>query len=210
MAEHDVPVERLMAEMEAFWKAHVKSEEYERIATRNSAIREAREDSDRGFGIVMASLLEDELARCLQRCMNCSDQYPVETASLFRHSGPLGSFAVKIDIAAVLGVYSKTVRRELVTIKDIRNTFAHCLKWGKFDAEKIRSLAENLTYIEKFLSRNSEGDWRLTMSSAVHLTFPEGTNPIDTPRRRFGQTCMFYFHALQSADAAERHTDLFR
>jgi hypothetical protein len=68
---------------------------------------------------------------------------------LFRASGPLGAFSVKINVAFLLNLFTETARRELETIKEIRNEFAHRIA-RSFSFERIRDLANNLSISERW------------------------------------------------------------
>jgi DNA-binding MltR family transcriptional regulator len=64
--------------------------------------------------------------------------------AFFAITGPVGDLATKIDLALLAGLVGKTMYRDLVTIKDIRNYFAHKLNVSDFKSEAIRTLAANL------------------------------------------------------------------
>jgi hypothetical protein len=79
-------------------------------------------DSDRAAGIVGAVLVEESLAALIRSRLIADEESLQE---LFRPSGALGAFSVKIRLAFLLGLYSAEARNELNTIKEIRNEFAH-------------------------------------------------------------------------------------
>lgn len=67
---------------------------------------------------------------------------------LFRSSGPLGTFSVKINVTHLLGLFSPVASKELDTIRRIRNEFAHYT--GRLFAFKsIRDLDNTLSLSEK-------------------------------------------------------------
>ena len=88
----------------------------------NQTLSELGHDSDRAAGIVGAVLVEESLTALLKSRLLPDEDLIRE---LFRSSGPLGAFSVKINTGFLMGLYSSTARRELETIKDIRNEFAH-------------------------------------------------------------------------------------
>lgn len=97
--------------------------------------------SDRAAVIVCAALLEDGLTRAIQSTLH-RDKAVLE--KLFRPSGPLGSFSAKIDLAFAMGLYSKEIHKDLVTIKNIRNEFAHGLTTKNLGSQKVRDLCDNI------------------------------------------------------------------
>jgi hypothetical protein len=112
------------------------------------AIERLAKDSDRAAAIVAATIVEIGLTKAIQ-----NQFHPDEAIqrNLFRPSGALGSFGTKIDLAFVLGIYSADARRDLVTMKDVRNAFAHHLDIVDFDSQRIRGLCFNLKFCERFI-----------------------------------------------------------
>lgn len=111
------------------------------------AIEEMEATSDRAAAIVIASLVEDRLTSALQAAIADA---PSIKKDFFRSSGPLGSFAAKIDLALLLDLLTEDARNDLNTMRRIRNAFAHELKPTQFDTnDQIRQLAENFVLIEK-------------------------------------------------------------
>jgi hypothetical protein len=108
-------------------------------------LQHLRDESDRAVGIIAGSALESALLHAIQRRLH---NHPVALKSLFRPSGPLGPFSNKIDLGYVMGVYGKKTYRDLITIKDIRNTFAHDLSINSFSDQKIKALCANLVLVE--------------------------------------------------------------
>src|SRR5271166_520115 len=104
-----------------------------------------REDSDRAAGVLAGAILETRLERALRsKLCQGSKVHEEKTNQLFRPSGPIGSFSA-IDLGLLLGFYSETVWKELVTIKKIRNAFAHQLAVTSFDASPVSDWVQTLT-----------------------------------------------------------------
>src|SRR5690349_20803630 len=59
---------------------------------------------------------------------------------LFGVYGPLGSLKARIDIAFAFGFINEDVRRDLHTVRAIRNCFAHPKGIMHFDAKEVRKL----------------------------------------------------------------------
>jgi hypothetical protein len=105
-------------------------------------VAEIEEDSDRSAGIVAAAFVEDQLTHLLKSRLRYEDEKIMR--EMFRSRGPLGTFSAKIDMGYLMRLYSEEARRELETIKDIRNSFAHRMPMKNFQAQSIRALANNL------------------------------------------------------------------
>src|SRR5260370_29125745 len=109
------------------------------------ALHELEHDSDRAAAIVGAVFVEESLTAFIQaRLQPDKDLIP----ELFRSSGPLGAFSVKINVGHLMSLYSGDARKELETIKEIRNEFAHRIA-RSFSFERIRDLANNLSISER-------------------------------------------------------------
>ena len=107
--------------------------------------------SDRVAVIVSAALLDEGLTAAIQTKLH-KDKAVIE--KLFRPSGPLGSFSSKIDLGFAMGLYSKEIYADLVTIKNIRNEFAHGTKTKNLETQRMRDLCNNLrSYSRNFMIR---------------------------------------------------------
>lgn len=113
------------------------------------AIEEMEATSDRAAAIVIAALVEDRLTSALQASMA---NIPSVKNDFFRSSGPLGSFASKIDLAVLIGLLSEDAQNDLHTMRRIRNVFAHTLKPTEFHTDdKIRELSKKFILIGKMM-----------------------------------------------------------
>jgi DNA-binding MltR family transcriptional regulator len=63
---------------------------------------------------------------------------------LFRPSGALGNYGVKVQLAYLLGWIGEDIFKDLVTISKIRNRFAHCLEVKDFSDQRIEAWLNNL------------------------------------------------------------------
>jgi hypothetical protein len=186
-------------------------EEHKRQKEISAAMALIKDDSDRSVGIVCGSFLESELEQAIRRYFRPSPcaKLRENTNRLFQNQGPLGAFATKIDIGALIGIYDEEVWRTLVTIKDIRNKFAHKLSIRSFDKEPISSLCANLTFVDKyFQEENGQFFERRPYPrdpGEVRLGYPPDFNPLDTHRKRFVATCVFLYDPLNAAQPDFRH-----
>jgi DNA-binding MltR family transcriptional regulator len=113
------------------------------------AVEEMEATSDRAAAIVIASLVESRLTSVLQAAMV---DVPSIKKDFFRSSGPLGSFAAKIDLALLTGLLTEEAHKDLHTMRRIRNEFAHELAPIQFDTNaQVRQLAQNFILIEKMV-----------------------------------------------------------
>jgi hypothetical protein len=123
---------------------------------------------------------------------------------LLRPSGPLGAFSVKITLGHLLGLLSPAARKELETIKEIRNEFAHRVA-RSFSFERIRDLANNLSLSEKIefhVVQKEGGEGVLFIGAKPPADQPPipmlpPINPEQlTPRERYLRACQFFTGAL--------------
>jgi hypothetical protein len=170
-------------------------------AALQTTLRELESDSDRAAGIVGAALVDESLTALLK-----SRLHPDE-------NGPLGAFSVKITMGFLMRLYSPEAQKELETIKDIRNQFAHRIA-RSFQFNSIRDLANNLSISERveFYITNDA-----TEQKPVVLYIGTGSKPADrsvepvlppitperlVPRERYIRACQFYSGALLIAGNA--------
>lgn len=85
-------------------------------------IAELNGESDRACAVVGAAWVEESLQQAIESVL-----HPHEKARerLFAGTGPLGTFAAKIDLACVFGFMTDAIRSDLEAIRRIRNEFAH-------------------------------------------------------------------------------------
>jgi hypothetical protein len=132
---------------------------------------------------------------------------------MFRSSGPLGPFSVKITMGFLMRLYSYEARRELETIKNIRNEFAHQIA-RSFQFDRIRDLANNLSLSEKveFYITNDDTEQKPAVlyigagsrpaDRSVETVLPPITPERLVPRERYIRACQFYSGALLFAGHA--------
>lgn len=103
--------------------------------TYKHAIFEIDKQRDRGAGIIAASILQDHLLHAIKSRLQ---RNPSLEASLFKMSGPIGSFATQIDLGLLLGIYPNHIRERLHIIRLIRNDFAHNVQPASFRSQRDR------------------------------------------------------------------------
>jgi DNA-binding MltR family transcriptional regulator len=110
-----------------------------------SAFEQITNDSDRAAGLVAAAIVEQRLEEIIKFWL----EKDVEVQEkLFRFSGPLGTFSVKIDLAYLMGIITPEGRKDLIKLKDIRNDFAHKLEVDSFKVQSIADRCKSLRLVE--------------------------------------------------------------
>jgi hypothetical protein len=148
-------------------------------------------ESDRGAAIIGAAILDLALTAALKEHLQKHEKV---AQTFFAITGPVGDLATKIDLALLVGLVGKDMHRDLVTIKDIRNYFAHKLNVSDFKSEAIRKLATNLKIIE---TRLCEGDPNSFKWPDDYWMGVEGKAEIlAEPRQRFLQSLNLIWYGL--------------
>jgi DNA-binding MltR family transcriptional regulator len=94
-------------------------------------LSEIENQSDRGSAIVGASWVEEELKVAIKSKLINDEKV---WNSLFRSSGPLGTFSSNIDLAYMVGVITKSQHSDLQQLRKIRNEFAHKIVSSEIEA----------------------------------------------------------------------------
>ena len=116
------------------------------------AIQTLNNETDRGAAIIGAAIVDLALTAALKEHLQKHEKIADTFLAI---TGPAGDFAAKIDLALLAGLIGKEMYRDLVTIRDMRNYFAHKINVSDFKSEAIRTLAANLKIIE---TRLCEGE----------------------------------------------------
>jgi DNA-binding MltR family transcriptional regulator len=97
---------------------------------------------DRGTALIAAAWLDDSLEEYIRVVAFRPDD---QTAKMMlRTGGPLGSFATRTNIAYLLHLIEPKARRDLESIRDVRNTFAHSRSHIRFSTPTIRDRCRRL------------------------------------------------------------------
>lgn len=108
---------------------------------------------------------------------------------MFANNGALGTFGSRIHLAFLIGMFSEKCHKELVTIKAIRNLFAHNLTIGGFETQQIKNRVKSLVLHEsKFTITNLD---RRGHHNRSLVYAPEPTPP-PNPRSRYIRACKYY------------------
>jgi hypothetical protein len=109
------------------------------------AIKELDGQSDRAAAIVGTTILDLLLTEALTVYLHYNSKI---TKVLFSMNGPVGDFGPKADLAFLVGLVTNETHRDLITIRDIRNRFAHRLSISDFKSQSIATLTNNLKICE--------------------------------------------------------------
>lgn len=114
-------------------------------------LAEIERQTDRGAALIASAYVEQRLVSAIKARTNRHEK--VEQ-NLYRGSGALGSFSVKIDLGLLLGIYEPKIHSFLHTIKKIRNDFAHEPEPRDFTSQRIADLTKTLWFTCELLMRN--------------------------------------------------------
>jgi hypothetical protein len=174
--------------------------------------------SDRAAAIVAATLVEDHLTRLLRWNLEHDGK---ALDQLFLPGRALGEFGVKIDLGYLMGLYSKPAKKELDTIRRVRNAFAHRMEVRDFTHDEPRERSNNLKLWESQEIKISAPEGlkvqaklvmtigqRLEVGERETLMFPAPTaaTPI-TSRERFVTACKFYIAIVTVAICVSSNFD---
>jgi DNA-binding MltR family transcriptional regulator len=96
---------------------------------------------DRIAAIVAVAHLEDVLTETLSTVFEGDNDVK---SRMLKGYGPLASLAAKIDLAHMMGMLPRDLRKHLFLVKDIRNEFAHTAAKTTFKSQRICDLTKNL------------------------------------------------------------------
>jgi DNA-binding MltR family transcriptional regulator len=98
--------------------------------------------------LLSAAWLDDALTENLRKCL-VDDSEVVD--ELFGVDRPLGTFSAKITMAYCLGLIDEEMRKDLDTIRGIRNDFGHVRDALSFGTQSMVDRCNNLATPEKLL-----------------------------------------------------------
>jgi hypothetical protein len=107
--------------------------------------------SDRAAAILAGSLVEARLTDFLGS--HVQDDGKIWKERTYS-SAPLGSFAVKFDLAFLFHLITKLAHSDLIVMKDIRNRFAHDLDVQNFQAQSIKDKCGNLQLADIYVKND--------------------------------------------------------
>lgn len=162
------------------------------------AIRELWHESDRSAAIIGATIVENWLELAIKTKLRQPTPERRQTKKnledIFRPSGPFGPFSTKIQFGYLIHLFDEIVSRELETIKNIRNTFAHKLSVKDFETQKISDLSKNLKIIEKYYVTLETFEEMKDIGNLIGSRNPEKF--YERPKTRYLTSCGLYSRLL--------------
>ena len=106
---------------------------------REAVLAEMKDDNDRAFVILTASLTETVLTRAIKNKLPNLDN--VTEAELFGVDRPLGTYSSKIKLGYAVGLYGRQTKAHLERVREIRNACAHSRKPISFATPELAAVA---------------------------------------------------------------------
>ena len=155
---------------------------------------------DRSVAIIGGTIVEMTLTAALKAYLHPNTKI---TDDLFRTTGALGTFATKIDLGFLVGLYGEDAHRDLITTKEIRNRFAHSLAVSDFNSQQIRAWCMNLKLVERHTAQAGTVETVDPPSDSTHwIGIMNRERILADPRERFLLSAQVFCAGLSMA----RHT----
>lgn len=163
-------------------------------------------DTDRAAAIIAGSIVDVRLTAAIRHRFRRDVKIEGE---LFRSSGALGSFNAKIDIAYLMGIFSRAAHADAHLIRDIRNSFAHDLSIKDFKSASIRDRSMNLKLIETHAKQTVAGApnqlfFNLSPGAIPRLGVVGLAEKKRNPRDRYILSCSLLASSLSHAEIMTR------
>lgn len=113
---------------------------------------DVKKESDRGAVLICTAWLDDALELLLRNRL-VDDKASVD--KLFGIDRPLGTFSSRITMAYCLGLINEELRKDLDTIRGIRNEFSHVRKPLSFEDQSIKDRCNNLFGATKLIEESA-------------------------------------------------------
>lgn len=155
-------------------------------------VKEVQTANDRTCAVLAVAYLEEKLRDAIEALLVPDKD---TRNKLLKPSGPVGSYAAKVELAYLMGIYGKAERGDMLTLGLIRNDFAHLTKLIDFGSRDIRKRCESLVLFGEAFTRLTgirhdasakEGARHLfiqTVSALAALLHFQSQNPTPPPLR---------------------------
>jgi DNA-binding MltR family transcriptional regulator len=167
---------------------------------------ELKRGSDRSVAILAGSIVESYLKWFLERN---TVQYGDMWKRLSHHSGPIGSFSVKADVAYMFHLISRDAHGDLIRIKDIRNMAAHNLADFDFSEQSVRDKCMALKTVDRYVKKTrSRGSLEYSDTGGGPKFWVGSRNvlsEIQSPRTRYIWAARVFTVALGAGDGHGSH-----
>lgn len=165
-------------------------------------LMELGKETDRSAAIICATVVDVALTQGLVRFLHSNKKI---TDKLFEPSNALGSFSAKIDLGRLVGLYGDEAHRDLHTMRNIRNAFAHSLEIHDFKSQQIRDLAKNFKIVE----RHTHDVSNKKRPKVWVIGLEKREDALDDPRDRYLLTASVMTVGLALAESAQMPQPLF-
>lgn len=134
----------------------------------NIALSEISTQNERGAAIIGAALVEKYLTLVIaHRFVELAE---TEQNRLFEGSGPLATFAAKIQIGFAMGIFGRNIRNDLTIVHNIRDGFVHAPDPLAFESDEIAVQCAQLSSSLRFTgSPRADADARTRYLATVEF-----------------------------------------
>src|SRR5689334_4375929 len=105
-------------------------------------IEELNDESERGTALIANAMIDDLLLQCIRAFLI---QHKLTDRLLKGFNAPLGTYSARTVAAFSMGLISEDELREITTLREIRNVFAHNVHCT-FTQQNISDLCANLKF----------------------------------------------------------------
>jgi hypothetical protein len=158
--------------------------------------KEIEEHPPRASAIISAAFVEDALRWAIEGYLvdGLSEE---ERRALFETEGaPLWSFHSKILLGHAIGIYGPAAKADLLTVKRIRNAFAHAPRSIDFATPEIISECTKLRYREAVIAMDERKITKVT-----------GATMINGPKEIFRTTVQLIILGLYGVGSRSEYTN---
>lgn len=170
------------------------------------AWKEVKEGSPRAAAVVASAFVEDSLRFALsQRFWEMSIG---DFEKLYDSKGPLSGFYQMIELGHALGLFGPVFRRDLHTIRRIRNGFAHAIKPLTFDTNAVKIEVAKLEYVDS-IKKQPAAPFTEERTPGYVDFIQHGILPTNTVREKYTASCEVisdFIFRWASADFSSRAT----
>lgn len=112
-------------------------------------------ESDRGCIIVAAALMDQLLESVIREHVKVFSISKSLEKSLFDLSGPISNFSAKISISRAFGLIDELAYGDLMTLRKLRNSFAHEMEEASFTSELTRQKVRGMHFFKIAMKKTS-------------------------------------------------------
>src|ERR1700730_17412133 len=105
--------------------------------------KELKSLSHRGTAVIAGGFLDELLMQAIKSRIRYAQSPGMAKKMLFDVAMPLNSTDAKINLGSLLGLYREEIWKDLKSVNEIRNAFAHKLGCRDFTFQKVAIRCEN-------------------------------------------------------------------